>query len=729
MLRRSVCSKPAGVRFVGACATVLVAPQRHRATHGFSTYNTGQDIFPKDPKSGSAADEGRKVLYGDKAVMPSGVPDAPPTTPYWADGKMKPTQPVDTGYPNPKEPKGESDNIKNPEFDTIFGKFEMRPTGTGSPADLRYHNVKRTPPGETYLDRDVRAHWPVHQGHHPYFDYSNRTGNKEGYAQPMAGGAMNWQTKSAIFALYKAAVRSIPLIKQYYWLNLPIERMQERIKAKFYQNKFVKDPDAIKHLLHCGWMDYQECIAFRKTRGGMMKFFHDSEDQWDMIKTYTDQEGQNMEERRIWQGEEQRKEGPYDGFWSWVGQKSNEEFSKLAGRVPMSWTASKGYFELWKCDGTNYYEKNMDYEGWYIKNVDPDRRQARREIQSWTEAGYQQPKHYAGKNRRAYRRFVKDMEGLLNNNSIDSYLMCREQFFQYSIREMCPESNRIHAEKKLARNDDLVFTTQFDEPDKIFKQAMREFPNPRLWKTDAFYLRLKYLLSPLEYNWAKAPIGVALEKAYNEFISDDVTYTISSSPQFADIKADKKRNPMAKTWADFYTEFDPDVPATRRLPWYHADFNYDRRVKWDERCMRYKKWVQAGDVDFIRPFFDAYIFEWEQLVNRPEIARHVAAVEKKYCAPRMVQLYRSLNRRMDMALISQLRDFMIAKQTLVLPPNSASFPHGAGGVEATKKALAASNFKDFVFDVPPVIFPDNVEQPALLACGSPRPPEKVSLVS
>ncbi len=193
-----------------------------------------------------------------------------------------------------------------------------------------------------------------------------------------------------------------------------------------------------------------------------------------------------------------------------------------------------------------------------------------------------------------------------------------------------------------------------------------------------------------------------------------------NSPLFAEVKADKKRNPMAKTWADFYAEFDPDVPETRRLPWYHPEFDYDRRHYWDERCMRMKKWVQSGDIDFKHDFFQKEVAEWEQQVNRPENFRKPESVEYKYTAPRMVQLYRALGKRMDIALANQMKEHMLRGNPAL---NTPAVLDAHGSDDATAKiraALAKTDFGTFVFDVPTVIYPDGYEQPELAADGRPK---------
>eukprot|EP00796_Vickermania_ingenoplastis_P004134 gene4134-2976_t len=609
---------------------------------------------------------------------------------------------------SPNEPKDKSDAVKFPEFDTYHGKFEQAPYFAGGPGAMRYHNYVREPPIKETVDyRDV-VPAPPFEDHHPNFNYANVTGKREGNSTLMTNTIVNWELKLAMSSLYRSILKSLPMIKHYYWLLMPLPQMKEKIRLRFLQNQHTKDPDAIRHLIHNGWMEFQECAMFRRPRATVEKFFEmDSLDE--MTKQYIKEEGQVNDERAFWNGEEQRREGPHNGHWSWLGEQCENEFNKIAGRIPMSWTTAKGFFEQGRADGTNFWEKNLDYEGWYIKNVDPDRQNARREMQGWIESGYNQPKHYASKNRRGYRRLVKDIETIMETSMEDLYTHNREQLFQYLIRETHPESNRINAERTLARQDDDFYSTNFEEYEKYLKQVMREMPNPRLWKTDAFYFRLRYLTAPLEYNWARVPVGVAQEKLFNQWISDDMNYVVYNSDVFRSLQKNKAINPMAKTWADFYTEFDPDVPETRNLPWYHKDFNYDRRHKWDERCMRMKRWVQSGTIDGKNSFFDSIIAEWEQYVNRPERFRAPDNAERRYGAPRMVQLYRSLNRLMSVALANQLK----AHLSCVCPGLTNA------SAEEMQKMVETADLRGFKFAVPVLIYPDGAEQQKLGLDGSP----------
>lgn len=613
-------------------------------------------------------------------------------------GKVKAKDP----YPN--EPKDRSDNIKFPQFDTDGGKFEQAPYFAGGPPAMRYHGYLRDSVERESVDYKDVIFEPPFQNHHPDYNYANVTGKRDGNTTTMANTIANWELHLATMALYRSMLKILPMLKHYYWLSTPLPQMREKVRLRFWQNQHVKDPDAIRHLIHNGWMEFQDCAMFRRPRATVEKFFdYGSLDE--LIIQYTNEEGQQSEERGFWNGEEQRREGPHNGHWSWLGEQCEQEFDKIAGRIPTSWSTSKGYFEKGKPDGTNFWEKNLDYEGWYIKNVDPDRQNARRELQGWVESGYNQPKHYASKNRRGYRRLVKDIETLMETPMEDLYTHNREQLFQYLIRETHPESNRINAERILARQDDDFYSTKFDEYEKYVKQVMREMPNPRLWKTDAFYFRLRYLLAPMEYNWAKVPIGLPQEKQFNEWISDNANYAVFNSEVFDKIKADKSKNPMAKTWADFYGEFDPDVSASRNLPWYHKEFDYDRRHKWDERCMRMKRWVQSGTIDTKYAFFDSLIAEWEQYVNRPERFRAPDNAERRYAAPRMVQLYRALNRVMEVALANQMR-------THAAQANKGK-DLSKMSVEEIQKLLAQTDFSKFIFDVPVIVYPDSVTQPSL----------------
>lgn len=609
---------------------------------------------------------------------------------------------------------GLSDEVKVPEYDTKWGMWENRPPQAGHPGVARYHGAKpREPPVEKVKPMDWRLRQPI-MDHNAEFELHGNTGQSEGFNAGRIGNYASWDPHAAALSLYRACLKGLPLVKMYYWITISLDQMKQRVRQKFELNKYTKDPDALRHLLHCGWLDYEQCICFRKNKGHIRKLFGDTEDYHDVSAEYLIEEKEVMDQRAFWNGEEQRKEGPYDGFWSQWGKDAHEQYERLKGRIPESWVEGKGYFEDLHPDGTKYWEKNLDYEGWYMKNVDPDRANARKEMQNWIESGYNQPRHQASKNRRSYRRYVKDINTALNKSTQELYAANREYIFQGYTRENCPEANRVNAEKKTAMMDDLVFSSNSEEIDAVVRQAAKEFPNPRLWRTDAFYLRVRALIAHAELNWAKAPIGVALEKHFNEWVSLDANYTIYNSPEYEEIKADKKRNPMAKSWAEFYKEFDPDVPETRCLPWVHREFNYDRRTKWDERCMRCKKWANNGDIDFTRPFFDAIINAFEQQINRPETWRHPWHLDMKYSAPRHVQLYRSFNLRMDIALVNQMREFMKQHSTNRGAVKDLENPT----VEETKQLLTGCDWHSFVFAPPPVVYPDGFEQAALNFDGS-----------
>ena len=605
------------------------------------------------------------------------------------------------------EPKDRSDNLKYPRFDLNEGQYERPPPRvTGDPGTMRYNKYVPETPKEVVGFNDVILK-PPQVGHHEGYDYMNRTGKREGHSGNMANTMANWETKLAIFSLYRCILRGLPLIKHAYWLLKPLDMMKDKVRKRFESNRYVRDPDAVLHLIHNGWVEYNDTIMFRRTRASLHKFFDDYEDRDVLREVYAQDEGKLLEERRFWNGEEQRREGPFDGHWSPHAKMHEEEFNKLAGRVPKGWTTSKGYHDPMQPDGTNYWEKNLDYQGWYMKNVDPDLPSARKEVQGWVEAGYNHPKHYASKNRRAHRRYVKDVESVMNSTVEENYARNREIYFQIALRDDFPESNRIAAEKLLAKRDDEVFGTKWGEIEKHVKQVMRELPNPRMWRTDAFYCRYRYLAADLEYNWAKVPIGVKQERLFNEWVSNDVNYAVYNSQAFADVKACKTRNPMSRTWADFYRDFDPDVEATRCLPWYHPDFDYERRHNWDIKCMREKKWLNNGDVDGVRSFFDSFIHKWEQEINRGVRIRDSNYLEKKLVAPRMVQLYRSLNRVMDVALANQIRDFVLDAKK-----DAAAFSKCRTDEE--RQALVNSvDFSTFAFKVPTIIYPDNFPQTPL----------------
>lgn len=616
----------------------------------------------------------------------------------------------------PNEPKDRSDNLKVPEFDTVWGKFENAPHFSGGPASHRYQKYVRKPSDTEGVNiKDVIPNGAL-VDHHPHFNYTNVTGRKEGNTSNFVNTWANWDLRAAKVSLYRACIKSIPLAKHFYYLMNPLDQLKKQVRLRFLQNRHVKDPDAIRHLIHSGWTEYQEVVMGRRTRTSLQKFFSEDSNTEATLDLYAIAEGKGIEERRFWNGEEQRREGPYDGHWSKLGQHTEEEFKRLAGRVPASWTTAKGYFEKFDADGTNYWEKNLDYEGWYLKPMDPDRESSRKDMQGWTESGYNQPKHYASKNRRGYRRMVKDIETAMQSSIEDMYTRSREQTFQYLIREQHVESNRVHAERELAWTDDQFYSTHFEEYEKCLKQAMREMPNPRLWKTDAFYFRLRYLTAKLDYNWARVPVGAAQEKLYVDWISDNANYAIANHKIFGEIKTDKRRNPMSQTFGDFYTNFDPDVASTRCLPWYHPEFDYDRRYKWDERCMRMKKWVQSGTVDTKNDFFTSFVVEWENYVNRPERFRARDNLERRYASARMVQMYRAFGKLMDVALANQIKESLITKL------NTSAESLSKETVESIQAKLDKVDLSDFVFRVPVIIYPDGVVQPPLGLDGSPTGP-------
>ena len=613
-----------------------------------------------------------------------------------------------TGAPAPNS-KNPVENILMPQYeDKLHRSTELPPPHSGiGPASHRYHDFRRDEtPLETVTANQTMQIQPW-VDHHPDYDFRNVTGKSDGNRMFLQGIIGNMHMKKAVVSLYKQILRALPLVKHMYYINMTLPQMRAAIKQRMYQNRNVEDPDAIRHLIHNGWMEYQDTVADRRHRSTLLVFFSDDRSQEDLFSKYVVEETELLEQRKWWGGGSQRREGPREGgHWSWLGAQCEKEFDKLAGRVPRSWTSAKGYFETMKPDGTNFWEKSLDYEGWFLLSRDPDRDNARKEFQGYIESGYNQPKHYASKNRRAWRRAVKEVDVIMQSTIEEVYVKNREQMFQYQLREKHPESNRIHAERVMAQNDDDFYSCNFTEYEKYLKQAMREMPNPRLWRTDAFYFRLRYLVSPLEYNWAKVPIGARQEKLYNEWISDHANYAVINSPQFAAIKKSKSQNPMANTFADFYTKFDPDAPATRNLPWYHADFNYDRRYKWDERCMRMKRWVQSGTIEGKLPFFEGYVAEWEQFVNRPDLMHKSDSPERRYASPRMVQLYRGLARMMDVALSNQIKAF-------------AKIPTNIKSDAEAQKILDKTDLSKFSFSVPVVIFPDGMEQPILGLDGSP----------
>jgi hypothetical protein len=600
------------------------------------------------------------------------------------------------------------DNILVPEFvDDQHPMSERPPSNSGiSPMGHRYFDYEREGPQETVIGEQANHMQPWHD-HHPDYDYRNITGKAEGNKQFLQGIIGNMHMKKATLSLYKQILRGLPLVKHSYLINMTLPQMRLTMRERFEQNRHIEDPDAIRHLIHNGWMEYIDSITARRLRNSVMKFFCDDHSQESLFNKYVVEERQMNDERKWWSGGAQRREGAYEGgHWSWLGAQCEKEFDRLAGRVPRSWTAAKGYFEQMKPDGTNFWEKSLDYEGWYLTSHDPDRNTARKEYQGYIESGYNQPRHYASKNRRAWRRAVKEVDFIMQCSLEDVYLKNREQMFQYNLREKHPESNRIHAERSMARQDDEFYSCNFTEYEQYVKQAMREMPNPRLWRTDAFYFRLRYLASALEYNWAKVPIGAKQERLFNEWVSDNGNYAVLNSPQFAAVKKNKKQNPMAWTMADFYTAFDPDVPETRKLPWYHPEFNYDRRYKWDERCMRMKRWVDSGNIEGKLPYFEGHVAEWEQFVNRNDLMHRADSPERRYASPRMVQLYRALGRMMDVALANQMRAF--ARVPLDVPSDAEA-----------QKILDKTDFSAFVFKVPVVIYPDGVSQPILGLDGSP----------
>lgn len=659
------------------------------------------------PIEGATGVDNRPGLYSEK------VPDAYFEIAY-PNNADKELPSRDRSFPG--EQAGRVDNMKMPEFDTVWGKFENAPYHSGGPANHRYQKYVRKPADTEGVNiKDVIPNGAL-VDHHPHFDYTNKTGKKEGNTTNFVNTWANWDLHTAKFSLYRACIKSIPLAKHFYYLMNPIDQLKSQIRLRFLQNRHVKDPDAIRHLIHSGWTEYQEVVMGRRTRTSLQKFFSEDSNTEATLEIYTAAEGKGIEERRFWNGEEQRREGPYGGHWSKIGQQLEEEHNRLAGRIPRSWTASKGYFEKFKPDGTNYWEKNLDYEGWYMKPVDPDAHAARKDMQGNVESAYNQPKHYASKNRRGYRRMVKDIETAMQSSLEDMYTRSREQTFQYLIRENRLESNRVNAERQLSLLDDQFYSANFTEYEQMLKQVMREMPNPRLWKTDAFYFRLRYLTAPLEYNWARVPVGTQQEKLYNEWISDNANYAVTSHKLFEEIKADKRRNVMAQSFGDFYTAFDPDVPSTRALPWYHADFDYDRRYKWDERCMRMKKWVQSGTIDTKNDFFKSFVVEWENYVNRPERIKARDQQERRYTSARMVQMYRALGKLMDVALANQIKEAAASKLGTSVEALSKE------SVESIQKKLSSVDLSDFIFRVPTIIYPDGAVQPPLGLDGAPTGP-------
>jgi hypothetical protein len=600
------------------------------------------------------------------------------------------------------------DNILVPEYHDVHHPASERPPGAVygvNPGAHRYFDFEREGPKETVTGETSMSTMPW-VDHHPDYDFRNVTHKLDGNKMYVQGWAGNMHMKKSVLSLYKQCLRGLPMIKHGYLLNMNIPEMQKQLRERFEQNRHIDDPDALRHLIYNGWMEYTDSIMCRRTKSTMAKYFCDDHSQETLFNKAVEEERKFNDERKWWSGGAQRREGPFEGgHWSWLGVQCEKEFDRLAGRVPRSWTSAKGYFEQMKPDGTNYWEKNLDYEGWYLTSHDPDRQTARKEYQGYIESGYNQPRHYASKNRRAWRRAVKEVDFVMQSSIEDMYVKNREQLFQYNLRQKHPESNRIHAERTMAQMDDDFYSCNFTELEAYVKQAMREMPNPRLWRTDAFYFRLRYLSAPLEYNWAKVPIGVQQERLFNEWISDSGNYAVFNSPQFAAIKKNKKQNPMAMTMADFYDGFDPDVPETRRLPWYHADFNYDRRYKWDERCMRMKRWVSSGNVEGKLPYFEGFVAEWEQFVNRSDLMHRADSMERRYGSPRMVQLYRALGRMMDVALTNQVRAF-------------AKIPTGVKSDVDAQKILDKTDFSKFIFNVPTVIYPDSMKQTQLGLDGS-----------
>lgn len=609
------------------------------------------------------------------------------------------------------------DNIKFPEHHTAYGLFEGAAPAvlTGGREAMKYHGMKPNEPKETVRDEDVynaMFQQPLKE-HHPYLDYTNRSGHMKGHLQGLSTFLVDMELRKAKMSLYRCCLKCLPLLKQFYWINLTTEQMRERLKDRFLINRYVRDEDAIRHLIYMGWMEYTDIISLKRPRSAIHKYFSSMESEYDLQKVYAEQEGRAIEDRRLWNGGEQRKEGSWDGYWSWLGRESAKEHERLAGRVPTSWKVGKGFFEKWKPDGTNTWEKNMDYEGWFVNNVDPDLHAARKEWQAFTEQQYTVPKHYMSKNRRAYRRMVFDIESILNDTPEESYAKSREIYFQAMIRDKLPETNRIEAERRVARHDDEFYGLKHHETERIWKQCIREFPNPRMWRTDTFFMRFRHLMRDLELNWSKASIGRAQEKVFNEWVSDTANYAILNSRQFDEIKADKERNPMARTWAEFYLSFDPDRPETRRLPWYHPEFNYDRRWNWDELCMRRKKWAASGEIDARRPFFDSLIHEAQLNIHRDDRPRDEKAVYHKYVSPRIVQLYRSFNRRLDVAMTNQMRA-VLAKASGKSEAALSSLSQAE-----LQALLDKTDFSTFRFDVPTFIYPDGVEQPAHNLDGTP----------
>jgi hypothetical protein len=615
---------------------------------------------------------------------------------------------------SPKEPKGISDAVRGgAEYETGFGEFNMRPGRSGTIEEAQYEGFHREPPSWPSVGPLEAGNYnPIHIGHHPDQDYTPTSPLKEGWVTHLSGIHHTSDVKASMHALYRNSIKALPMMKHYYMLTTSLEEMQMNLRLKFEKQAHIRDPETIRHLLVLGWSEFNDMITFRKQRDNVYFFFGA-------------QNKAHLRAQREWHEDKQRLledrllfEGHYHGRLGDMHERSAEQrrlFDERLGRTPPSHVVSKGYFRVRVPDGTHAWERNQDLEGKHGIDVEPDPAIARQELFNEIDLCSFRPIHILQKERKRYRLQVAQIKRWAAGTGTEYYAEHRDAIFNAACKaENSHEMNRVPAEGAVARMDDDVLTRQDGgEAHRINRQLHTEFPHPAQRLSEGYVLRKQQAIGQwFEYNWAKGPSGgAALTAAENAWLSDPVNHAIRHSDAFAAMWKDKARNPMARTWADFYAAFDPDEAATRRLPWVHPDFDYDRRYKWDERCMRAKKWLRGGGIDATRPFLDSVVAEWVQRCGSVERSVGLErAAGDKFRAPAMVQRYRALRRRVDIALANQMREFLGAR--LGGPPAAES---DAKAVAAALAVVEAADWAAFRFVVPVLVYPDGVDGPADVA--------------
>jgi len=616
---------------------------------------------------------------------------------------------------DPRAPAGHSDEVKgSEEYDTVFGKYDMRPGRTGSVDDARYEGFHRPPPSwPTVGPAEVfGAAVPMHIGHHPNMDYAHSSGMKDGSTENMTLAFHTTDAKLNLHSLYRAARKSIALMKHYYMLPTPIAEMERALRVKFERNAHLRDPEAIRLALVQGWSEFNDTITFRKQRSHIFFFFgaqmkHVERAQLD----FTKDKQRTLDERLMWEGHYNGRAGEYNETMAELRRLYDER----EGRTPASQVATHRYFRQRVPDGTHAWERNQDYEGKLGLAAEPDLQIVRQTIGVDVDLSTMRPVHSLQKDRKRYRLQVAQLRRWGSASEAERYAELRDGEFNKAVtHERSLEMNRVFAEKHIAKRDDDVLTKQPSaEARAVAAKLFAEFPHPVQWGSEAFYLRHRMLHEAVfGYNWNRDALADSTAAAEAAWLADPVNFAIRHSAQYAALAADKARNPMARTWADFYAAFDPDDDASRRLPWVAEGFDYDRRHKWDERCMRKKKWLRSGDVDASRPFLQSVVHEWAQRVNSLEqSADPWRQMESKFTAPLMVQRYRAMQRVVDVALGRQMRAHMDAKGTL---PKAAA-ANDAAATAAAAKAVEATDFSGFRFVPPTLVLADTAAAPAATA--------------